>query len=256
MARHVDAWMDGRRLADLGAITIQEVTESAPDQEITYGNRAVRDGRDVIKNRRRSLKVTIDAVILEVFDLSKRLKITQAIAGWANGTYLELSNHPGQRLRVISRMAPSLGTVRNYTAAVKIELEANEVPFWENRLADSVSGTGASGSTTLRIGGTCPRTPVMATFTPSSSMASLTVTVSCGGVTRSIQLTGMSGTGAVAFGYDENDRLTIMRGSTSLLRYRTEASADDLIVPAGAATVSWSASVSGSMVFSARGRWL
>ena len=39
MARHVEAWMDGVRLSDLGAVLIQSVNEPSPDQEITYGNR-------------------------------------------------------------------------------------------------------------------------------------------------------------------------------------------------------------------------
>lgn len=246
MPRHVDAWMDGRRLSDLGAIVIQEVTETAPDQEITYGNRAVRDGRDVLRNRRRSLRVSIDAVIMELFDLPKRARIAQAIAGWANGTYLELSNHPGQRLRVIARTAPSLGAVRNYTTAVRIELEANEVPYWENILPDTVTGTGSTNIVTLRISGTCPRTPVSTLFTPTGTLTGLTYTVTSGNVQKTVQLAGMSVTGAVAFGYDDQDRLTIMNGNTSLLRYRTENSADDLIVPSGTVAVGWTASTGGT----------
>ena len=91
MARHVDAWMDGVRLADLGAILIQDVNEPTADQEITYGNRPGRAGRDVLVNKRRLLRVSIEIAIRELFDLKKRTAILQAVAGWANGSILELA---------------------------------------------------------------------------------------------------------------------------------------------------------------------
>ncbi len=256
MARHVDAWMDGVQLSSIGDVIIQNVNEPAPDQETTYVQRPVRSGQDVQKNKRKSLKVTIETVIRELYDLPRRTRIQQAVAEWATGGVLELSNHPGQRLRVIGKASPALGKVRDYNSTVSIELEADVVPYWENLQPNSASGSGSSGSVSLLIDGTADEIPVEATFTPSGTLTSLTVTVACGGVTRQIALSGMSVSGTVVFGRDDYDRLTIKNGSTSLLRYRSDSSADDLIVPHGNATVSWSANVSGSMVFSARGRWL
>lgn len=256
MARHVEAWMDGVQLSSIGNIIIQDIQESTPSQETTYAARPVRSGQDVKKNKRQSLKVTIQAVIRELFDLSRRTQILQAIAEWADGEILILSNHPDQRLHVIGKASPALGNVRDYTSVISIELEANIIPFWESVAAYTASGTGASGSESLLVAGTAKEIPVEVTFTPSDTLTSLTVTVACGGVTRQIALSGMSVSGAVIFGRDDMDRLTIKTGSTSLLRYRSAASADDLIVPHGTATVSWTANVSGSITFSARGRWL
>lgn len=258
MARHIEAWMDGVRLADIGAIVIDDVNEPAADMDIGYQGRAFRGGQGVQKRRRKSLRVTISAKVHELYDLAKRNAIRQAIAEWCNGSILELSNHPDQQLHVICKAEPGLGAVRDFNALLDIELEANEIPYWEDKMPNSVTGSGSSGSTTLLIAGTAKEVPVECTFTPGSALAALTVTVSCGGVTKSIALSGMSiGSGsAVVFGRDEQDRLTIKNGSTSLMRYRSAASADDLIIPAGKATVSWSAGVSGSISFSAKGRWL
>lgn len=258
MARHIEAWMDGVRLSDIGPIMIQGVQEPSPDMEITYGSRPLRDGQDILIHKRRGLKITIECVIRELYDLSKRTIIEQAIAGWASGSILELSNHPGQRLHVTRRMDPGLGAVRNYANVIRIELEASEIPFWEDKSKNTFTGTsGTSGEGMLFVPGTAERIPVDASFTPvSGTLTALTVTVSCGGVTRSIQLTGMSVTGAVVISHDEHDRLKIMSGTTSLLRYRTQTSADDLIVPHGLATVTWTANVSVSASFGARGRWL
>jgi len=257
MARHVDAWMDGVRLADLGAILIQDVNEPTADQEITYGNRPGRAGRDVLVNKRRLLRVSIEIAIRELFDLKKRTAILQAVAGWASGSILELSNHPGQRLHVQQKAAPSLGKVRDYTTVMDIDFEASVIPFWEEILPVTLSSSGATGSGQLQIPGTVDQVPIEFTFTSPGTLTTLTVTVACGGVTQQIQLTGMSISGpSITFGRDADDRLTIMNGSTSLMRYRTQESADDLLIPCGNATVSFSANVFGSGVFSARGRWL
>ena len=257
MARHIEAVMDGVRLADLGNIVIRSVNEPDPEMEIEYINRPTRGGREVQKRKRKALRVTINAAIHELYDLKKRNEIRQAVAKWCDGSILELSNHPGQRLHVISKAEPGIGDVRDFNSEMAIELEANEIPYWEESAPNTVSGSGTTGSATLVIDGTAKEIPVEVTFTPGSTIAALTVTVSCGGVTRSIALSGMNVTsGTIRFGRDEKDRLTIRNGSTSLLRYRSAASADDLTVPAGRATVSWTAGVSGSISFSARGRWL
>lgn len=256
MARHVEAWMDGTRLSDIGPIIIQDVNELPPDMEITYGVRAIRSGQNIQKYRRKSLRLTIEAAVRELFDLGKRTAVQQAMAGWASGSILELSSHPGQQLHVICKNVPTLGKIRDYTSILSIELEADIIPFWEEKMSNEVTGTGSSGSATLLIPGTASEIPVEATFTPSGTITTLTVTVVCGGVTRSIALSGFSTSSAVVFGRDSQDRLTITAGSSSLLPYRLASSADDLIVPHGNATVSWSASGSGTMKFSARGRWL
>ena len=258
MARHIEAWMDGIRLGELGAIVIDDVSEPAAEMEITYGARNFRGGQTVQKRRRKSLSVTISAKVHELYDLKKRNAIRQAIAAWCDGSILELSNHPNQQLHVICKGEPGLGAVRDFNALLDIELEADEIPYWEEKTANSATGSGTTGSTTLLVAGTAKEIPVEVTFTPGSTLAALTVTVACGGITKSIALSGMSVSSgsSVVFGRDEHDRLTIKNGNTSLMRYRSAESADDLIIPAGRATVSWTADVSGSITFRARGRWL
>lgn len=259
MARRIDAWMDGKSLRSIGGILIQGVNEPPADRQFTTSDRLYRSGLRVTEDRRTNLRITIECAIWELYDLKKRNNILQAIAEWADGSILELSNHADQRLHVIRRTEPSLGEVRDYTQQISIELQAPNIPYWEDKLPNKVTGSGSSGSTTLLIPGTAKEIPVEAKITPTGgAMTSLAVTVSCGGVTRSIALSGINiGTSSnVIFGRDDEDRLTIKSGSTSLLRYRTAASADDLILPHGNATVSWTANVAVSAEFSTRGRWL
>ena len=257
MARHIEAWMDGVRLADLGAVFVQGVDETAPEMDIEYINRVARSGRGIQKRKRRALQLTLHVAIHELFDLKKRAELRDAVAAWANGSILELSNHPDKRLNVICLAEPGLASVRDFNSTLDITLEADVIPYWEDKHQAMASGSGTSGSATLLIPGTAKEVPVDVTVASGTGISSLTVTVSCKGVSKSIALSGMSNvTGAITFSRDDQDRLQIMSGVTSLLPYRSSGSADDLTIPAGNATVSWTASASRSVSFSARGRWL
>ena len=48
MSRHIEAWMDGVRLSEIGAIVIQDVNEPAPEMDIVYTSLPFRGGQDVI----------------------------------------------------------------------------------------------------------------------------------------------------------------------------------------------------------------
>ena len=86
------------------------------------------------------------------------------------------------------------------------------------------------------------------------------------GMTHGISLTGekqivLSGlnvsSGAVLeLGPDSMDRFLIHAGTTNYLSCRSMASADDLVLPAGIATVSLVSSVAGTAGIRVRGRWL
>ena len=89
--RHLEAWMDSVRLADLGAILIQDIEETNPDQEITYGDRPSRGGRDILRSKREHLGIVISAKIHEQYDLKKRAQAAQAIAAWAESIALVTS---------------------------------------------------------------------------------------------------------------------------------------------------------------------
>ena len=260
MARHVEAFMDGVKLTDVGAILIQDIEESSAEMDLVYGARLIRAGQDVQALRRKSLKVSITFVIKELKDLARRNQILQAVCRWASGSVLELSNHPGQQLHVHCRAYPALTDVRKYWSELKIELEADEIPFWEDRGAvQTVLMQQASpGSGTLMVPGTA-LTPVGIRFVPSGgALNSLAVTVSSGNVSKTITLSGLTvGSGSpVDLKVDNQDRFTIFAGSYNLLQYRTVDSADDFTVPAGLVSFSWEASRTGNFTASAKGRWL
>lgn len=252
MPRKIEAYMDDVALSDVGPFFVQSVNEPGPDMEITYINRPVGPGQIVQTRRRKSLRVTLGITIHELWDLQARTEYKNALARWASGSLLRLSNHDGQQLRVICKGAPGLGEDRDFNSVLNLEFEANAVPYWEDVRPLENSGNGASGTVNLLCDCNVDRLPITAIFRPGGTCTSLTVSTP----TQAITLSGFSTASPIVFGRDEDDRLTITTGETSLLRYRTPTSDDDLYITNDLSGVSWASNVSGRFDVSVRGRWL
>ncbi len=253
MPRHVDAWMDGVALSTLGAILIQHVYEDAPALEITEGERPGRYGLRLLTLKRQTLKVTIEAALRERFDLALRARLLEDLAAWAQGSVLELSNHPERRLLVKCTGEPTLGEVRDYTANIRMEFTAHAVPYWEDKTSSGIALSGSSGTGTLLIPGTV-HTPVGMTVKPTGgALTSFAVTVAG----QQITLAGLNvaRNNLLFFERDARDDLAIRSGTGSLLSKRSAASADDLLAAPGKTTVSFTANTACTVTFSVRGRW-
>jgi len=251
VARHVEAWMDGVALSTVGPFIIREVYEDPAVLEILNGDRPGGYGQRMLLKKRQSLKVAIEVVILELFDLPARARHAEALAAWARGSVLELSNHDGRRLLCYCSAEPALGSVRDYNSALRVEFTADSVPYWEDKVPTAVTASSASG--TLYVPGTADA-PVCLTVKPTGgALSAFSVTV--GGQT--VALTGLSvaQNGVLSFERDERDDLMIKYGGASQLSKRSAASADDLIAAPGSAAFSYTAGTACTVVFSVRGRW-
>lgn len=253
MARHVEAWIDGNALSDYGPYIIREVREDAPSLEISAGSLLGRYGQRMLGRKRTSLKVTIEVLIRELYDLSRRSRAAEELARWASGSVLQLSNHPNRRLLVHLSAEPALGEVRDYNSVLRLEFTADEVPYWEDKLTTDLSLSGLSDSGSLTVPGTA-ETPICLTVTPEDELTEFTV--AAGG--RTIALSGFSIAqgGTLTISRDLIDGLAVRSGNVSLLRYRSAASADDLMVPPGPCAVSFSADISCDVAVTVRGRWM
>ena len=252
MPRKIEAYVDDVALSDVGPFVVQSVTEPAPDMEITYINRPVGPGQIVQMQRRKSLRVTLGITIHELWDLQARQTYKNALAKWANGSILRLSNHDGHQLHVILKAAPGLGDDRDFNSVLNLEYEANAIPYWETIQPLENNGSGTSGTVNLLCDANVDRLPITATFTPSGTCTSLTVSTP----TQTIALSGFSTSDVIEFGRDDADRLTITTGGSSILRYRSAASDDDLYIGRDLSGVSWDSNVTGRFDVSVRGRWL
>lgn len=253
MPRHVDAWMDGVALSSLGPILISNVYEDAPEFDIMTGERPGRDGQRLLRIERLSLSVAIECVIRERFDLAARSRIVEEMARWSRGSVLELSNHPERRLNVYCISAPSLGTVRDYTSVVRMEFEADTVPFWEDVTPNVLTISGSSASGILAVPGTA-LAPVCLTVTPTGGTLTA-FSVTAGGQTVSLSGLSVATSGSLVFERSARDDLAIRSGSASLLSKRSVLSADDLLAGPGRIAVSYTANTACDVRLSVRGRW-
>ena len=253
MPRHVEAWMDGVALSSIDAVMIRQIHEDPPQLEIVTGERPGRYGERLISTTRKSIRVVIEVVIRELFDLGKRTRIQERLAAWTMGSVLELSNHPGRRLRVTCSAQPTLGDVRDYTQSLRMEFTAHAVPYWEDAGRTQLTLNGSKNSGKLFIPGTV-RTPVSLSIRPTGGkLTAFTATVEG----MSIALNGLSVAQdeELRFERDVRDDLAIVQGGASRLSRRSAESADDLLASPGRAAVGFAANTQCTVTFSVRGRW-
>ena len=252
--RHIDATMDGVALSSIGGIIIREAHEDAPTIEVTNGERPGRHGQLLLNRKRQSIKVALDCIIMEIFNLQTRTAKAEALAKWANGSVLELSNHPGRVLNGYLSAEPTLGDVRDYTSSLRVEFTADVIPFWENKTATTKTLSNATnGTMSTTIPGTV-KTPVSVTVSPvSGTLTDLTLNI--GGNIITLEEMSVGTLQTLYIDRDDRDNLRIRRGTTSYMNKRTAASADDLFVSPGSVSFSVSANVACNFIFSFKGRW-
>ena len=260
--RHIDATMDGVALPS--GIIIREVHEDAPTLEILNGERPGRAGQLVLGRKRQSLKVTMECLITEIHNLQTRAEKAQALAQWANGKVLTLTNHNNQRLNGHLTAVPTLGEVRDYNSPLRVEFTADVIPYWENTTEYSRSLSLQNGFSSFTVPGTAP-TPVRLEIKPTGgTMHEFTfrLATSQAGLSTAPVLTlsdmSISTSQTLYIDRDERDNLYIRVGSASAMSKRTPSSPDDLIaIPASTNTyMQWSADVAHNSTLKVRGRWL
>ena len=262
--RHIDATMDGVALPS--GIIIREVHEDAPTMEILNGERPGRAGQLMLGRKRQSLKVTLECVITEIFNLRTRAEKAQALAQWANGSMLTLSNHYQQRLNGYLSAVPSLGEVRDYNSPLRVEFTADVIPYWENATEYTKSISLQNGISSFTVPGTAPTpvrleiTPTGGTMTDFSFQVAPTQADLDSAKAQKITLGNMtvSTSQTIYIDRDERDSLYIKVGSAGAMSKRTPESADDLIaIPAATSTyIKWTANTAHSTTMRVRGRWL
>ena len=252
MARHLWAWVNGAELTSAvpGAI-IRQINFDPAESDLSTADRPGRYGQRLLGVHRKSLHVGVEFVVRELFDLSARARAAEAAAAWAQNGILRVSNMPDRFLRMVCTGRPTVLAARDYTQVMRADFTALAVPYWQDLTPVSVSLSGLSGSGALRPLGTVDALHVTATVTPASgTLTTLTLTVG----NTSMSFTGLSVTNAapLIIAYDDQDLLTITSGGTGQLSHRT-GSDDLLAIPARDNAVSFTANVSCSVIFQARG---
>ena len=255
MRSRYEAYMDGIALSSVHPkILITDISPIISSQSQKTENVANRDGIHLLSNRRAKTGVSI-TFELRIYDIAERQQAIQEIQRWACGKVLETNDRPGQVLYVSCDQFPYIGSALKWLNTLTVTFSSYDKPFWTEKSASVLTlSAGTSGSGSLYVPGNAGKTLVEATVTPgSSTMANCSLTVG----NTTITLTGVDATSAspVRLYYDDRDILHIVKGTTSLLDKRTGA--DDLLAECGKSnTMSFTASASATVSFSAKGVWL
>ena len=202
---------------------------------------------------RDSLPIRVTCYVKER-DRAAREAVYQKILGWCTKGWFTKSTRPGQRIYVFCTKPPSTETFES--GRLEIEFTAYGEAYWQESTPTSVSSESAVSTATETI------TPngtqecfLEADITPSgSTLTSAKIIVG----SQTLELAGLSvasGT-TLKISYDERHILRIKAGSTSVLKRRTAASVDDIILIAGVAnTVALTFDAACNYTLKARGLW-
>lgn len=262
MARHIDAYMNGVPISSVGDVTIQQVYEDAPTMEVLTGDRLNKPGQALLSIKRQTLRVTLEVAIKEIKDLVNRSRIIERLSEWCTGSILELSTRPDRRLHVICTAYPTLNQVRDYTARARIEFTAFYIPFWEDITAEVVTQSAVSGTAQVNIWvpGTADTVLDLTATLQSGTPGTFRITASSTGdfiALGNLDDAYDGNTTNITFTHDERDNLVLKMNNTSINKYRTGRSTDDLTLKPGANTLSLiTYATSYDITFTYRGRWL
>ena len=234
-------------------IYVLDVNYIAPKTNVSTYNVAKRNGARIRRVSTDTIGVTISFEI-HSYNIAKRQRICGLVSRWAkNGGILEINDRPGQRLRCICEVKPTIESARNWTDPVTMTFMAYQLPFWEEKeYAVKTFDAGTSGSGSLFVPGNVDGAMIEADIQTNASLSSITLTANG----KTMTLSGLSvGAGnTIKIEYDDQLIQSIKVGSTSILDKRTGA--DDLIANCGEInSLSFSSSASVTVTYKVRGLW-
>lgn len=250
--------LNGQYLDTLyGSIVIRGIEFDAPKMNIQTIDKMGGVGQRVTSCRYETLDVVVKwAMDVPKSDLIMRRKIYEDVCRWANqGGWLTVNFLPERRLWVDKTELSSAGDLRDWTEEYTITFRAYSVPFWQDVFPSSISQTSYSGGTiSLPIPGAF-RTVLDIEFKNTSGSTLDVFSVATGGYTIGLSGLSCANNSTLKITHGTDGLLKILVGTTSKYDKRTAASADDLYVDPGTASVTVTTERSGNLTISAYGRY-
>lgn len=263
--------MTGKRRAALGGRWLDEVDERIICQGVETGSASENittvtlsggAGSRVTNRHRNTLPVTVKfSIRAKRGELGARSALYEAVMDWAGkamyGAWLTVNYKENRRIWVRLSEVPAEEDFWDWTKTYAIKFTAYGVPYWqETSTAESVTGTGTSGSTGLQVGGNA-RTVADVVLENRSGANIATATININGQTMSFSNLDLGGGQSLVIGHDEEGLLYMRIGGRSVMNRRTDGSANDFYVDGGTAVgCSFSAQRACVMRVSAKGRFL
>ena len=258
MISRYEAYMDGIALSGIHpGIMILDIGHSVPNSRFQTAAMANRHGNSFLSEHVDGAGVHI-SMELHIYSIAERQRVCQEIQRWARGSVLEVNDRPGQRLNVRCTAFPGIESALMWTDPVEVDFAAFEKPFWEEKAVSSLTlPAGTSGSDYLFVPGNAGDTLCEITVTPESGNTLNTIGIGCGTTVLNFSDLGATNSNPLKVRYNDKQIMSIKVGTTSAMGKRTAASADDILMKCGEKNLcSYSANVSVTATFSARGLWL
>lgn len=262
--REQEAYLNEIAISSISSkLLLQHIDEGPLEYAQTTAKRPY-GGTYLLSNAPTKREITVSVAIREGLNFADRATIYQALCGWCAPGWLRVSERPDQRIYVYPTHLPDLGKLREWTKDLDITLTAFWAPYWQ-ALTPTVLATmeGTSGSRTIsKMPGTAPGILDLAITPTSADLTSLTLrTYRASTIASTVQFNfteaPIAAGETLAIEHDERGLLTVKKGTTGMLKYRTPASADDLILThALSDRIYFTANTACQVVASYRGCWV
>ena len=144
------AWMNGKALDEIAeSIIITDIVEPEPEMDAVSLPLAGRSGSRMQSQHRRSKTVQIQLMIRE-YDVKTRKDVYSQVLTWAQSGDLEINDREGLVLHGVRLTGDSSISALKWTEKITLSLTAYDVPYWMDKEALTLEGSGGS-PVTLRF---------------------------------------------------------------------------------------------------------
>lgn len=251
------AALGGVQLDELhDAIVIRSIDPGVTKESVSAVTRMGGFGQRMTGQHWDTLEVSVSyAIDIPKREMALRRQIFDAVNAWAlKKGWLTVNWLENRRFYVDKVVLPGSGDMWAWTDEFTITFRAYNVPFWQDALPAQVSsGTAASGSVTVQVGGNV-QSVLDVTFQNRSGMTINSFWVQANGNRITLSSLGLGGSSALTINHGTDGLLRIKIGSTSV--YQKYTGADDLFVNPGNVGVTFAADRAGTLTVQSYGRWV
>ena len=237
------------------AIVIRSIDPGVTKESVSAVTRMGGFGQRMTGQHWDTLEVSVSyAIDIPKREMALRRQIFDAVNAWAlKKGWLTVNWLENRRFYVDKVVLPGSGDMWAWTDEFTITFRAYNVPFWQDALPAQVSsGTAASGSVTVQVGGNV-QSVLDVTFQNRSGMTINSFWVQANGNRITLSSLGLGGSSALTINHGTDGLLRIKIGSTSV--YQKYTGADDLFVNPGNVGVTFAADRAGTLTVQSYGRW-
>ena len=238
------------------AIVIRSIDPGVTKESVSAVTRMGGFGQRMTGQHWDTLEVSVSyAIDIPKREMALRRQIFDAVNAWAlKKGWLTVNWLENRRFYVDKVVLPGSGDMWAWTDEFTITFRAYNVPFWQDALPVQVSsGTAASGSVTVQVGGNV-QSVLDVTFQNRSGMTINSFWVQANGNRITLSSLGLGGSSALTINHGTDGLLRIKIGSTSV--YQKYTGADDLFVNPGNVGVTFAADRAGTLTVQSYGRWV